>query len=133
LIVVDASVVVTAIGDDGPDGDLARQRLRGERLSAPHLIDIEVTSAWRRLVALGHMDDRRSRLAQQDLIELDIDRVPHCPLLERCWQLKDNLTIYDAAYVALAELLGVNLVTADTRIRDAPGPRCPIEVLTSAD
>jgi predicted nucleic acid-binding protein len=133
LIVVDASVVVTVLGDDGPDGDLARQRLRGERLSAPHLIDIEVTSAWRRLVALGHMDDRRSRLARQDLIELDIDRVPHRPLLERCWQLKDNLTIYDAAYVALAELLGVNLVTADTRIRDAPGLRCPIEVLTSPD
>jgi predicted nucleic acid-binding protein len=133
LIVVDASVVVTALGDDGPDGDLARQRLRGERLSAPHLIDIEVTSAWRRLVALGHMDDRRSRLARQDLIQLDMDRVSHRPLLERCWQLKDDLTIYDAAYVALAELLGVNLVTADTRIRDAPGLRCPIEVLTSAD
>jgi predicted nucleic acid-binding protein len=129
LIVVDASTVVTALADDGPDGDRTRQRLRGERLSAPHLIDLEVTSAWRRLVSLGQMDDRRAQLALEDLLALPLERAPHGVLLGRCWQLKDNLTIYDAAYVALAELLEASLVTADSRIKSASGPRCPIEVL----
>jgi predicted nucleic acid-binding protein len=129
LIVVDASTVVTALGDDGPDGDRVRQRLRGERLSAPHLIDMEVTSAWRRLVSLGQMDDRRAQLALRDLLALPLDRVPHGPLLARCWQLRENLTAYDAAYVALAELLEASLVTSDSRIKRALGPRCAIEVL----
>jgi predicted nucleic acid-binding protein len=75
------------------------------------------------------MDDRRAQLALRDLLALPLDRVPHGPLVARCWQLKDNLTIYDAAYVALAELLEASLVTADSRIRSASGPRCPIELL----
>jgi predicted nucleic acid-binding protein len=132
LIVVDASIVVTALADDGPDGDRARLRLRGERLTAPHLIDIEVASAWRRLVSLGQLDDRRIKLAMDDLLTLRLERVPHGPLLERCWELRDNLTLYDAAYIALAEILEVSLLTADSRIKGAPGPRCPIEVLGSA-
>jgi len=130
VIVVDASVVVTALGDDGADGDHARQRLKGERLAAPHLIDIEVASAWRRLVSLGELDDRRARLAMGDLNALRLDRVPHTPLLPRCWELRENLTLYDGAYVALAELLDVTLLTGDSRIKRAPGPRCAIEVLT---
>jgi predicted nucleic acid-binding protein len=129
LIVVDASIVVTALADDGPDGDLARLRLRGERLAAPHLIDIEVTSAWRRLVSLGELDDRRAQLAMRDLLALRLDRVPHGPLLGRCWELRENLTIYDGAYVALAETLDVTLLSLDVRIKQAPGPRCPVEVL----
>jgi predicted nucleic acid-binding protein len=129
LIVVDASIIVAALGDDGGDGDRARQRLRSEQLSAPGLIDLEVLSAWRRLVSVGQMDDRRARLAMEDLLALPLQRVPHGPLLVRCWELKDNLTIYDAAYVALAELHEANLVTADRRIERASGPRCSIEVL----
>jgi predicted nucleic acid-binding protein len=129
LIVVDASVVVTALADDGQDGDRARQRIRGERLAAPHLIDIEVTAAWRRLVAQGALDDRRAQFAMTDLLALRLDRVLHGPLLERCWELRENLTIYDGAYVALAEILQVTLLTADSRVEKAPGPRCPIEVL----
>jgi predicted nucleic acid-binding protein len=129
LIVVDASVVVTALADDGPDGDRARLRLRGERLAAPHLIDIEVTSAWRRLVSLGELDDRRAQLAMSDLLALRVGRVPHGPLLRRCWELRENLTIYDAAYVALAETIDVTLLTLDSRITKAPGPRCHVEVL----
>ena len=129
MIVVDASTMVTALADDGPDGDRARERLRGEWLSAPQLIDVEMTSAWRRLVSRGQLDDRRARLAMEDLLALPLERVPHGFLLPRCWQLKDNLTIYDAAYVALAELLEATLVTADSRIKSASGPRCPIEVL----
>jgi predicted nucleic acid-binding protein len=129
MIVVDASVIVTALADDGPEGDRARLRLRGERLAAPHLIDIEVTSAWRRLVARGELDDRRAHLAMSDLLALRLERVPHRPLLGRCWELRDNLTIYDAAYVALAESLKVTLLTLDSRIKTAPASRCPVEVL----
>jgi predicted nucleic acid-binding protein len=130
LIVVDASMVVTALADDGPEGDRARARLKGERLAAPHLIDIEVTSAWRRLVSLGELDDRRAQLAMSDLLALRLDRVPHGPLLRRCWELRENFTIYDGAYVALAEILEVTLLTLDSRINKAPGLRCPVEVLT---
>jgi len=130
VIVVDASVVVTALGDDGPDGDHARERLRGERLAAPHLLDLEVCSAWRQLHAAGHLDQRRVELALADLTALGITRVPHIPLLSRCWELRANLTIYDAAYVALAEALDAVLLTADQRLSGAPGPRCRMELLT---
>ena len=129
MIVVDASVIVTALGDDGPDGDRARHRLRGERLAAPQLLDLEVTSAWRRLAAAGELDARRARLALADLQGLRVDRVQHGNLLDRCWELRDDITVYDAAYVALAELLEVTLVTADAKLSKAPGSRCPIEVL----
>lgn len=130
MIVVDASVVVTALADDGPDGDRIRRRLRGESLVAPHLIDLEVTSAWRRLEAAGVLDPRRATLALADLRDLRIDRVPHAPLLDRCWELRSNLTTYDAAYVALAEATVATLLTADRRLAAAPGPRCEIEVLS---
>jgi predicted nucleic acid-binding protein len=129
VIVVDASVVVTALADDGSDGDRARERMRGERLVAPHLIDIEVTSAWRRLVSTGALDERRAALALGDLRALRIGRVPHGPLIDRCWQLRHNLTVYDAAYVALAERTETLLLTADSRLGGSPGPQCEIELL----
>lgn len=129
MIVVDASVVVTALADDGPDGERHRARLAGERLAAPHLLDVEVLSAWRRSAAGGGLDERRMQLARDDLKSLPIRRVPHLPLLERCWELRANLTTYDAAYVALAELIGAPLVTLDARLADAPGPMCAIELL----
>jgi len=129
VIVVDASVLVTALGDDGSDGDRARDRLRGERLAAPHLIDLEVTSAWRRLAAGGDLDPRRARLALDDLRSVRLDRVPHAPLLARCWELRDNLTVYDGAYVALAEIMDVVLLTADAKLAGATGPRCEIVLI----
>ena len=129
MIVVDASVLATSLGDDGPDGDRARARLRGERLAAPELVDLEVVSVWRRQVRAGAMDDRRAVLALADLGTLPLRRTPHRPLLARCWDLRDNLTIYDAAYIAVAEAWGVLLLTADARLAKAPGPTCTIEVL----
>ena len=129
MIIGNASVVVTALADDGADGDLARERLRGERLVAPHVIDLEVVSAWRRLAAAGAIDDRRFALALADLLALRLVRVGHGALLRRCWELRANRTIYDAAYVALAEALSTTLVTADRRLADAPGCRCAIDVL----
>ncbi|MBA3286923.1 MAG: type II toxin-antitoxin system VapC family toxin [Acidimicrobiia bacterium] len=129
MIVVDASVIVTALADDGNDGDRVRQRMREERLVAPHVIDLEVASAWRRLAAAGALDERRVGLALADLLALRRERVGHGPLLGRCWELRTNLTIYDAAYVALAEALDTTL-TADRRLADAPGSRCAVEVLS---
>lgn len=129
MIVVDASVVATSLGDDGPDGDRARARLRGEWLTAPELVDLEVASVWRRQVRAGALDERRAALALTDLRALPLRRAPHSPLLSRCWELHDNLTIYDAAYVALAEVLGVLLLTGDGRLARSTGPTCTIEAL----
>jgi predicted nucleic acid-binding protein len=129
VIVADASVLATALGDDGAEGDRARSRLRGERLSAPELVDLEVASVLRRQVRGGHVDDRRAALALADLAALPLRWAPHRPLLARCWELRDSLSIYDAAYVALAEALEVILLTAAQRLAGAAGPRCRIEVL----
>jgi predicted nucleic acid-binding protein len=129
VLVVDASVLVVALADDGADGDRARQRLRGEELAAPELVDLEVASVLRKQLAVGGLDSRRAQLSLADLADLPIQRAQHLPLLTRCWELRENMTIYDAAYVALAELLEVSLLTADTRMARAPGPRCTIEVL----
>lgn len=129
MIVIDASVLVTALASDGPDGDRHRDRLVGEQLAAPHLVDVEVLAAWRRLAASGRLDERRADLARADLRSLAIQRVPHGPLIERIWDLRANLTTYDAAYVALAEVLHAPLVTADTKLAAAPGLRCTVEVL----
>jgi predicted nucleic acid-binding protein len=132
VIVVDASVLATALGDDGPDGDRARARLRGERLSAPELIDLEVDSVLRRQVQQGAVDVRRAALALADLAAVPLRRAPHRPLLARCWELRDNVTVYDASYVALAEALDVTLLTGDGRLARAPGLRCRVEMLRSA-
>jgi len=132
VIVVDASVLAVALADDGQDGDHARGRLRGEQLTAPGLVDLEVVSVWRRQIRDGAMDARRAALALADLAALPLRRAAHQPLLARCWELRDNLTIYDASYVALAEALQVTLLTGDGRLARSTGPRCSIEVLRSA-
>ena len=131
MIVVDASVLVPALADDGEDGDRARDRLVGERLAAPELIDLEVPSVLRRLAAAGRLAPRRAEQALSDLVGLPLRRVPHRPLLPRCWSLRENLTVYDASYVALAELLGTAVLTADGRLAGAPGVRCPVEVVAN--
>lgn len=132
MLVVDASVLATALGDDGRDGDLARGRLRDQQLAAPELIDLEVVSVLRRQLAGGRLDPRRAQLALGDLVELPLQRASHRPLLARCWELRDNLTVYDAAYVALAEALGTSLLTADSHLAGAPGLGCPVELLSSS-
>ena len=128
VIVADASVLVVALADDGPDGDQARARLRGERLTVPELADLEVASVLRRQIKAGALNSRRARLALDDLAALPAWRAPHRPLLRRCWELRDNLTIYDAAYVALAEAMNTALLTGDQKLARAPGPQCPIEI-----
>ena len=132
VLVADASVLVVALADDGPDGDRARDRLRGERLAVPELADLEVASVLRRQLRLGTLDARRAGLALDDLAALPARRVPHRPLLARCWELRENLTVYDAAYVALAEALDATVLTGDARLGRAPGSRCPIEIFPQA-
>jgi predicted nucleic acid-binding protein len=132
VLVVDASVLVVALADDGPDGDQARARLRGERLVLPELADLEIVSVLRRQIRAGAIDTRRAGLALEDLAALPARRAPHRPLLARCWELRDNLTVYDAAYVALAEAMQATLLTGDRRLSGASGPQCPIEVLQAA-
>ncbi|WP_337060803.1 type II toxin-antitoxin system VapC family toxin [Kineococcus sp. G2] len=129
MIVVDASVLAPALADDGPDGDRARGRLRGEVLTAPEVIDLEVASVLRRAAAAGRLPDRRADLALRDLTDLPLRRAAHRALLPRCWELRHTVTSYDAAYVALAEALNVVLITADARLSRAPGVTCEVQVL----
>jgi len=131
VIVVDASVLTTALADDTQDGARARARLSGEALAAPQLIDLEVTSVLRRLTRTGRLPGQRAAEALEDLVALPIDRAAHTPLLDRCWQLRDDVSAHDAAHVALAELLDVRLLTGDQRLARAAGPRCAIEVLST--
>ena len=86
----------------------------------------------RRQVHSGAADLRRAALALADLAALPLRRAPHRPLLARCWELRDNLTVYDASYAALAEALDVTLLTGDGRLARAPGLRCHVEILRSA-
>ncbi len=129
MIVVDASVLSVALGDDGSDGATSRSALAGETLIAPELIDLEVLSVLRRQVMAGKMPVARGQLALSDLADLPMRRVPHRPLLQRCWELRQTVTCYDAAYIALAEMLGVALVTADARLSRAPGVRCRVDLV----
>lgn len=129
MIVVDASVVAPALADDGADGDRARERLRGERLSAPELLDLEVVAVFRRASREGRLEERRAAQALEDLDSLPLRRISHRPLLPRIWQLRENLTVSDAAYVAMAEALDATLLTADRRLHRAGVFDCEVEVL----
>ena len=129
MIVVDASVLAPALVDDGASGVRARGRLVGESLAAPELIDLELMSVFRGLTRARKLTVRRAQDALVDLAALPLERAAHLHLIRRCWELRENLTPYDAAYVALAELLAVPLITADTRLAQAPRIHCAVEVL----
>ena len=105
-----------------------RQRLRGEELQAPHLIDLEVAQTLRRYVLAGNLAADRASSALMVLAQLPLTRYVHYPLLERVWRLRSNLTAYDAAYVALAQFLQAPLLTLDARMGRA-GASATIEVL----
>jgi predicted nucleic acid-binding protein len=130
VIVADVSVLVVALVDDTELGERARHRLRGEELAAPEIVYLEVTSALRRLVSRGHAAPRRAALALDDLLDLPVQSARHPHLLPRAWELRQSLTVYDAAYVALAEALDLPLFTADQRLVRAAGPRCIFELFT---
>jgi predicted nucleic acid-binding protein len=122
--VVDASVVVAALLDDGPDGEWAAQLLAEPSVLAPHLMPAEVTQTIRRLVRSEFISVDAAALALDDLDDLAIPLFGFAPHADRVWELRDSLTAYDAWYVALAEALGVGLATLDRRLVRAPGPQC---------
>lgn len=128
MIVVDTSVAVAALLGHPP----ARQALVDQRLVAPQVIDAEVAHALRGL-ALG----RKVSVAQgkgliNAWVQVAVDRLPMAPLLGRVWELRDNLSAYDALFVAAAELHDLTLVTADRRLATASGPRCRIELIPAS-
>jgi predicted nucleic acid-binding protein len=130
VIVVDASVLANAIGDDGSDGQRARIEIRNSGdVAAPDLVDVETVAVLRRRWRAGAISDRRFATAIGDLEALDLDRYPTLPLMRRAYGLRANVTPYDASYVALAEVLGCELLTGDQWLATAPGPRCSIRVL----
>ena len=131
MIVVDASVLANVVSDDGVDGDRARDLIRDEELSVPDLIDVEVVSVLRRRWLAKAITARRFAAAVDDLGAVPADRYPVLPFMARAYELRANVSAYDATYIALAEQLDCALVTADRRLAAAPGPRCAITV-TSA-
>ena len=131
MIVIDASVLATVIGDDGADGRRARHELRAAgALAAPDLVDVETVAVLRKRWLAGGLSDRRFSSAVDDLADLDVDRYPTLRFMRRAWELRASVTVYDAAYVALAETLDCELVTADRRLQQAHGPRCTVRLLT---
>ncbi|GGO87721.1 type II toxin-antitoxin system VapC family toxin [Wenjunlia tyrosinilytica] len=127
VIVVDASALVLALADDGPRGKAARAELaRDSEWAAPEHLLIEVMQSLRGMYLAGQVSADRVHEIAGRLPSLTLRSMALAPLLERVWELKDNLTPDDAAYVAVAERLGVALVTADLRLMRATGPRCPI-------
>jgi len=131
VLVVDASVVAPAVADGGGDGRRYRRRLRGERPAAPDLLRVEVLAVLRRQHRLGGLDAGQVAAAVDDLLDLEVEVYPTGPLLRRAWELRENVTSYDACYVALAEALGCPLLTADARLSRASGPACDIELIST--
>lgn len=129
MIVVDASVLAAAVLDLHPQARRVRDRLRGERMTAPSLVDVEVIWALRRLALAGEVDERTLLAAVRALMTVRVRRVHQVPYLPRMWALRHNLTAYDAAYVALAEATGAPLLTADRKLANAPGIACDVELI----
>lgn len=125
MIVVDASAIVLGLLNDRD----ARQRLATGALAVSHLADAEVAHALRSQVLRGAVTVEQASAALTAWGRLGVRRFGAVGLLSRVWELRENLTGYDATYVALAEALDCSLVTADGRLGLSPGPRCPIEVI----
>lgn len=122
--VVDASVVVAALIDDGPVGTWAERVMVDQRLWAPHHLPAEVMSVLRRMVVAERLEDGVASMARLDLHALPITFLPLAPFSERSWDLRRNISVHDAWYVAMAEEMDVPLATLDQRLVRVPGPRC---------
>ena len=130
MIVVDASVLANVVGDDAADGQRARAELRSAvDIAAPDLVDVETVAVLRKRWLAGSLTERRFATAVGDLEAIAVDRYPTLPLMRRAYDLRANITPYDATYVALAEALGCELLTGDQRLANAPGPQCAIRVV----
>jgi predicted nucleic acid-binding protein len=126
-LVIDASLVVSALVDTSATGAWAESLLTAGPLNAPHLMPVEVANILRRAASRGEITSDVASMAHADLLDLRVELFPYEPFAPRVWQLRDNVTSYDAWYVALAESLGSNLATLDRRLAQASGPRCDFE------
>jgi predicted nucleic acid-binding protein len=130
LIVVDASALLDALLATGAHAAISdRLFAPGESLHAPHVIDVEAAQVIRRFESRGDIGEARAREALEDLRAFPLRRYAHGVLLPRIWELRANLTAYDAAYVALAEALDAPLLTRDRSLAAAPGHRARVEVI----
>jgi predicted nucleic acid-binding protein len=128
VIVVDTSAVIGVLAGQPRAARLVDRVINDGDLHAPHLIDVEFQHALRRLVVARAINDDRAADARMDFADLTIVRYPHVSLADRMWELRHNLTAYDAAFLALAEALGAPLVTCDARLARAPGHAASVEV-----
>ena len=126
--VVDASVVVAALVSSDDTGRWAEEIVGGGHLAAPQLVIVETLNILRRMEASEQIAGLEAAAAQRNLHDLPIDLAPIRPFEERIWQLRANLTSYDAWYVAVAEVLGLPLATLDRRLAEAPGPTCAFAI-----
>ncbi len=130
MIVADASVVIEILLNTTAGIELADRLLDpSENVAAPHLLDVEVLQVLRRYALGGNLDPERGYQAVEDLADLPVERYPHGPLLLRTWELRQNVTAYDAVYIALAEALDAPLLTRDARLAAAPGHEARIELV----
>lgn len=130
MIVVDASALLEVLLQRPAANDVERWLSRSDQtIHAPHLIDVEVAHVIRRFAMHGKIDGQRGRTLLADFSLMSIERYPHDPLLFRVWELRNNLSAYDAIYIALAEALSVPLITCDRRLANAAGHSAQIEVI----
>jgi predicted nucleic acid-binding protein len=132
VLVVDTSAVLAAIAAREPPPKLVERLSRDGDLHAPHLIDTEMLHALRRMRIVGAISEERAIEARNDFSELALTRYPHQPLSDRVWELRENLTAYDATFVALAELLSAKLLTCDARLAAAPANTAEIELFAQS-
>ena len=123
-IVIDSSVLVAALVDSGPHGDWAEEVLAGGFLQAPELIRAEATNIFRRLERAKLITTPEANAAHDDLMQLNIELFPFEPFAGRIWELRHNVTSYDAWYVAIAEALKLPLATLDGPLAKSPGVGC---------
>ncbi len=130
MIVLDASAAVAVLLNLGAGAPRIRDRMdrADDGLHVPHLFEVEVMNVLRRYALGDGFSERRGTELLEDLTTMRITRYPHTALLPRIWELKDNVTAYDAAYIALAETLEAPLVTRDERLSRAPGIRAAVEL-----
>ncbi len=131
-LVVDASVVVSALVDSGPVGRWAERKLSFGKLVAPHILTVEVANVLRRSELHGDLPSEVTALAHADLLDLQVQLLSYEPFGARIWELRHNVGAYDAWYIAVAEALGAPLATLDLRLAKAPGPRCDFDTPPSS-
>ena len=133
MIVLDTSVVIDLLLDSPPYAEVIARRVAAEapELYAPHLLDVEVAQVLRRFVLSGAVPIDRAWEALDDLLELPIHRYPHAPLLKRAFELRNNVTMYDALYLVLAEGLGAVLLTRDSGLAGIAGIAAEVEIVTA--